>query len=189
MQSVLEQLGTSFLGFYRENVLDRCICRIKDCFIDMPYGFPVFENNGSRSDLCLGRRKYQDVNVQANFHDTSGCIDRGIEGIRQIKALPFESIASESLFEFEYSTDEGDFERGVEIWMRLLQPILRDHLDRSLVENVLREHKGTRTLSSQETSVYSFQHVQEELAGSNKAKYLPRDLLVPMLVGNSFTCY
>jgi hypothetical protein len=40
----------------RGNILDRLVCRVRDCFAGSKIGFPV-DDKGAKSDMCFGRRK------------------------------------------------------------------------------------------------------------------------------------
>lgn len=49
----------SFAGIYRANVLDRCICMVRDCFGETKgVGTSVFGSNGTKTDVCFGRRQH-----------------------------------------------------------------------------------------------------------------------------------
>ena len=49
-------------------MLDRLICRVRDCFVDKSTGIPRIAATGEPTDLCIGRRKNSSVIVKADLN-------------------------------------------------------------------------------------------------------------------------
>ena len=169
IRSKLDDLdGVSYAGVYRENFLDRCICMVRDCFREAKdFGTSVFGNNGTESDLCFGRRKHPEVNVQAYFTNVKGCLAEDETRVNFIRERGFAYFSSENLLLFESSMNYSDFQSSVNAWMEFLKPVLQDELDRDLVASALEEGRGTMMeASSQESKVYNYEQVKEVLRGT-----------------------
>ncbi len=116
----------SFAGIYRANVLDRCICMVRDCFWETKgVGTSVFGSNGTKTDVCFGRRNHPELDVRANFTDVKECLRRGQEKVDFVRNQGFHSFATEVLFQFENSMNDQDFEISISAWMKLLRPLLQ----------------------------------------------------------------
>ena len=167
MHSHLESLegGVSYIGLYRENLLDRCTCMLKDCFDDSKeFGNSVFEN-GTESKLCFQRRKHPEFIVQAYFTNVQQCLAESEEHVTVIQNHGCDSISSELLTLFEYSTNEHDFNLSIDAWMIFLKQLLKDELKRELVMQSLEEFRGSRKHSNQTRSVYNYHQVRQNLTG------------------------
>ena len=167
----LDSLGASYSGMYRQNVLDRCICEIKDCFYAAKdFGFPVFAANGTRTDLCFQRRHHPEIKIQASITDGHGCIAAGEKLVQEVQRYSSNSsVITEHLFEFESSSDEDAFARSIEQWMAFLRPLLKQHLSRRVIEQVLEEYRGSRlALISQESKVYNYNELKNELEDTDE---------------------
>jgi len=111
--------------------------------------------------------------VKAKFKNVTGCIDKNLEPFHYIKSLPFPSVSSESLFEFEISSDEDALKRSVDAWMIFLRPYLQDKLDENLILQVLAPDRKTRKISPQkEDGIYNYQNVKDDLQNTDWAVYL-----------------
>mmetsp|Transcript_19585 Transcript_19585/g.23994 ORF Transcript_19585/g.23994 Transcript_19585/m.23994 type:complete len:412 (-) Transcript_19585:152-1387(-) len=160
----------SYAGVYRGNVLDRCICMVRDCFYEARNdGKPVFAVNGTETDLCFNRRFHPEISVEAKFTDVIGCL-KGDQGkIDFINKQRFTSFSSEDLFQFENSLDDDAFHSSVNDWMVFLKPLMKKTLDWSLVASVLEEGRGTRTnTSSQASKVYRYDKIKHKLMGTDR---------------------
>jgi len=167
----LDSLGASYFGMYRQNVLDRCICEIRDCFYAAKdFGFPVFAANGTRTDLCFQRRHHPEIKIQARITDGHGCIAAGEKLVQEVQRYSSNSsVITEHLFEFESSSDEDAFARSIEQWMAFLRPLLKQHLSRRVIEQVLEEYRGSRlALISQESKVYNYNELKNELEDTDE---------------------
>jgi len=161
----------SYVGFYRENMLDRCICMIRDCFYEAePFGIAVFGQNGTEieTDHCIGRRQHPEWNVQAKFTNAEKCLEKDQNRVDLIRGQDFDSFTDNKLFRFEKSMSDNDFQVSVDAWMNFLQPLLQGALDLDIVASALEEGRGTRKPSSQESEVYNYMELKEELIGSQK---------------------
>ena len=181
-------MNVSYAGVYRKNVLDRCICMVRDCFQEAQgYGNAVVALNENTTtdgtggetieitDLCFNRRKHPDVNVQANFTNVTGCImeDQGRVDYLKLQRNVFDSFSSESLFQFEESMNEDVFQNSIIQWMNFLRPMMGHALHREIVASVLQKDRGVRSeSSSQESKVYNYDQVKEELNKVTKWKEL-----------------
>mmetsp|Transcript_10196 Transcript_10196/g.20507 ORF Transcript_10196/g.20507 Transcript_10196/m.20507 type:complete len:440 (-) Transcript_10196:84-1403(-) len=162
--------ASSYAGVYRENILDRCICMVRDCFHEVKdFGISVFGANGTEADLCFDRRFHPEVDVQAYFTNVKGCLKEDEWRVNFICGQGFDSFSSENLFLFETSMEDNDFEASVNTWMEFVKPLLQDELEWDLVASALEEGRGTRTEpSSQENKVYNYEEVKEEMTGINE---------------------
>ena len=161
----------SYVGFYRENVLDRCICMIRDCFYEVePFGIAVFGQNGTETepDHCIERRQHPEWNVQAKFTNAEKCLEEDQNRVDVIRGQDFDSFTGNELFRFEKSMSDNDFQVSVDAWMNFLQPLLQSALDLDIVASALEEGRGTHKPSSQERKVYNYMELKEELIGSQK---------------------
>ena len=158
---------SSYAGVYRENILDRCICMVRDCFHEVEnFGIAVFGANGTETDLCFDRRFHPEVDVQAYFTNVKGCLEEDEWKVNFIRGQGFDSFSSDNLFLFETSMEDNDFEASVNTWMEFVKPLLQDELEWDLVASALEEGRGTRTeTSSQESKVYNYEEVKEEMTG------------------------
>jgi len=171
LKDELDSIGASYSGVYRHNVLDRCICEIRDCFnAAKDFGFPVFAANGTRTDLCFQRRHHPEIKIQARITDGHGCIAAGEKFVQEVQRHSLNStVTTENVFEFENSFDEDAFERSIEQWMVFLRPLLKQHLSRHVIAQVLEEHRGSRLASStQESKVYNYDELKNELEDTNE---------------------
>ena len=171
LRPFFDALGNvAYAGLYRENVLDRCICMLRDCFKEAEsFGTAVFGHNGTETDLCFQRRHHPEWNVQAKFTNAEECLEEDQNKVDVIRGQDFDSLASYELLRFEQSTSEEDFQSSVEAWMDFLRPLLQGALDREIVASVLEEGRGTRPeTSSQESKVYNYVELKEELIRSQK---------------------
>ena len=167
----LDSLGASYSGVYRRNVLDRCICEIRDCFsAAKDFGFPVFAANGTRTDLCFQRREHPEIKIQARIIDGHGCIAFGQKLVQDVQRYSSSSsVTAEHLFEFESSSDEDAFERSIDQWMVFLRPLLKQYLSRRVIEQVLEDHRGSWSASgSQESKVYDYDELKNELEDTDE---------------------
>ena len=147
MKDGLDSLGASYSGIYRQNVLDRCICEVRDCFYAAKdFGFPVFAANGTRTDLCFERREHPEIRIQARITDGHGCIAYGEKLVQEVQRYsPNSSVTAEHLFEFESSSDEDAFESSIDQWMVFLRPLLKEHLSRH--HHDVHHHECTKIIS------------------------------------------
>ena len=175
LNSIFEALNGDirYAGIYKKNVLDRCICMVRDCFQEATdFGTAVFGSNGTNTDICLRRRFYDGLDVQANFTDVKGCL-RKAQGRVDLVRGRFQSYSTEVLFQFENSMKDQDFEISINAWMDFLKPLLQVALNRNAVAMALEEGRGTRTISSsQESRIYNYDEVKAELEGLNATSFL-----------------
>ena len=162
----------SYAGLYQENALDRCICMVRDCFYEgKRFGTAVFGHNGTETDLCIQRRQHPEWDVRAKFTNVVGCLEEDQNRVNMVRGQGFDSFTSDELLRFETSVSGSDFQSSVDAWVHFLRPLLQGALDREIVANALEEGRGTRppgTTSSQESKVYNYAELKEELIGSQK---------------------
>jgi len=141
LQLMLDSFEPSYIGL-RENILDRCICMIRDCFHESKnFGISVFETNGTESKMCFQRRENPDVGVQAYFTDVQGCLAKDEKSVHFIR------------------------HQGL---IFLKPPLLKNELKRELVLHTLEGFQGTRNQSSQKKYVYNYHQVWQELTSVAK---------------------
>ena len=169
----LDEIGVSYVGIYRDNVLDRCICTTKDCF-SSDAGYPVYKHNGTKADICFDRRKKPDAPaVITHFVDPINCLRRSSFLKKRIKQMDFPSVSEESLFGFEYTSNEDVWEESINVWMKILQPFLSTSLDKNILIEVVRKYRNTRPLPSPHKElVNDYKSLQDEIKNTTWATYL-----------------
>jgi hypothetical protein len=174
LRSRFKALGhVSYVGFYRENLLDRCICMIRDCFYEAKsFGIAVFGKNGTDTDICINRRHDPEWDVQAKVTNAESCLEEDQKRVDLILDQDFDSFTDNKLFQFEKSMSDTDLQVSVDAWVNFLQPLLQGALDPDIVASVLREGRGTHKPSSQESKVYNYMELKEELIGSKWDSFL-----------------
>ena len=155
--------GVTYAGVYRENLLDRCICMVRDCFsFASEFGKPVFAQNGTETDLCFGRRSHRELEVQANFTDVKGCIKKDNKKLRFMKKQQISLVSSETLFRFEDSLRDEDYQISIDAWMKFLKPMLQDSLERDLVASTLQDDRGARVAKSIQSKMYNYGEIKSK---------------------------
>ncbi len=169
----LEKIGVAYAGVYRENILDRCICTTKDCFVSAA-GYPVYAHNGEKASICFDRRKKPDEKpVLTFFENPVNCLQSSLDKQEQIKNQDFPSVSEESLFEFEYTDDDEAWENSITAWMKILRPFLSSALDESVLTAVLKKYRNSRPLPKLHRElVYNFDDLKSEIKSTKWAKYL-----------------
>lgn len=169
-----------FGGVVRENVLDLLICHIRDCFgtgTPQPLGYPVFAANGSKADLCFGRRNAgEGGRTKAYIHpQASGGLVEYLHGrARHVKTFKaqFGPITSESLLAFEYTDDRRTFAASMAAWCLLAGRFVGSSLDCGIVEDMFRPHISSRSISYHEDVIDNFEEVFETLRGAGLGGYI-----------------
>ena len=170
-RKAFDEFGVNFIGVYRENVLDRCICTTNDCFTEKA-GYPVFKDSGIKTSLCFSRRKAK-ATVVTNFTDPVSCFQESMNKQMAIKRADFPSVSVESLFAFEYSDDDDTWEFSIEAWMTILKPFLLDSLNKSLLQESLKKYRGSRqALKPHRELVYNFDHLKNQIENTEWEMYL-----------------
>lgn len=172
----LDEIGVTYAGVYRDNVLDRCICATRDCFADSA-GYPVFASNGTRTDLCFARRKFE-VPILAHLEnpELEHCLTKSLSQAERIKWQDFPSVSQESLFEFEYTESDEAFDRSIMVWMKLLGPFLSHALDERIVRRTLKEYRGSRPPPKPHKELVSnYWNLVKEIKGTKWNKYLRKE--------------
>jgi len=183
----LKSMGVRFAMIYRENFLDKCICNVRDCFGTGAIGYPVYADNGTRSELCFARRKLDDkAAIKAYMTNSTQCVVNYKGRVQQMKdkfadviVAPSQAVSTDALFAFEFAggNDEDKLETSKKAWMDLLTPILlRDRLDETAVLGFLRQNAGTRPPPRPHSdTIYNPSDVLEELASANLSSYFRTD--------------
>ena len=149
---------------------------IRDRFYEVkPFGIAVFGQNGTKTpDFSSFRMRQQhpEWNVQAKFANAEKCLEEDLNRVDFIRGQDFDSFTDNELFRFEKSMSDNDFQVSVDAWMNFLQPLLQGKLDRDIVASALEEGRGTHKPSSQESKVYKYMELKEDLAGSKWESFL-----------------
>jgi len=145
----LRQMNATFIHTYRENVLDRAVCMIRDCFDNGENGYPVSANNLEQSDMCFNRR-VNDTKVMAHVFPTKipdmlKTYEKVIDmDKRELPYLigddPSKVRPTEELFDYEYTSDEETFQKSLDMWSLILRDVL--HLDSTVLEKVMRNDQN-----------------------------------------------
>jgi len=169
-----DDIGVKFIGLYRENILDRCICTANDCFTEKA-GYPVLEN-GNKTTICFDRRGSKLItktNVLTNFTNPISCLKPALKKQTKIKEGDFPSVSVESLFAFEYSGDDDTWDMSIEAWMTILKPFLLDSLNKSLLQKSLKKYRGVRhSLKPHSELVYNFDDLKKQIENTEWEIYL-----------------
>ena len=161
----LKKIGALFGLAYRGNYLDRAICEARDCF-GAKYGYPVFAENGTRTDLCFQRRKLDpSIKVKAYIHDIPNLIQKihGLErhirkGIQQLRFSEDVVQATEDLFAYEYTSDEKEFLKSHVAWMKFLSFTMFD-IKKDTLTNIMRENQNSRKLKPHSDVIQNIEEV------------------------------
>ena len=174
------ELNARVTMMLRDNAIDRSICDIRDCF-NRKGGVPVVAVNGSETSLCFKRRQAKDVVVQANctigkWPDQVLWYDRVAQRERSsFNSYHHKAQNYEELFLSSSSTDSAVFRRSVDAWVKLMEPLI-DNVNRSIVESVLEEGRGTRPPPTPHSKlIYNFDDAVRDLrkhAPAMAEKYL-----------------
>ena len=175
----LAKMGIKFSQAYRDNLLDRSICLVRDCFRkDLALGYPVIAETGEETDLC-DQRCVSDEHVEAYF-DTRSLVDgikkqeeEMIDGQHQFSSLiaPSRPVDTDELMAFENTTDEETFQKSLDAWVTLLSPVMA-LLKVEIIAEVLREVQNSRTETSQSSVVQNMDEVVAAMKEANIGHYL-----------------
>ena len=145
----LQRMNATFIHTYRENVLDRAVCMIRDCFDNGEHGYPISADSLEQSDLCF-KRRVNDTKVMAHvlptkMPDMLKTYEEVIEtDKRELPYLigddPTKVRPTEELFAYEYTSDEETFQRSLDAWSVILKDVL--HLDSTALEKVMRKDQN-----------------------------------------------
>jgi len=172
---VLEKMGVDYVYMSRRNALDICVCYVRDCILGGPeIGYPVFGNNGTKTDLCFKRRKSGEK-IQAFFKEGEAkkCLKRVWQKTKR-KAQAFLGKASRrnqdtssmfyhDLFAFEYTPDEKIFQDSFLAWKSFIAPLV-EQVNGTIILDILRPAQNTLPpLASHRDIIYNFEQVEKEL--------------------------
>ena len=127
--SAFLSLGARIVYLKRENVLDRTVCTVRDCFPEGKLlGFPVY-SDGQRANLCFERR-LSNVTTLATFSNPTHLVQHLRELISSSrdelalvrswwKGTAVEAVTYEALMAFEH----GDMLTSASEWFRLLRSL------------------------------------------------------------------
>lgn len=166
----LKKEGARFIGTWRDNVIDKHCCMIKDCMGDQNWGYPVDEK-GNKSTMCFDRRK-SDVKIKAHVNPYTLVEElhnkmnepeilrekMRIGGVKNMKVLPLSSLSA-----CMYSTDEKSFDTSVSAWSDLLHR-LGLKASQKTIRNVLSKNRGTKKLEPHSQSIYNYSEVSDIIA-------------------------
>ena len=176
----LLELGVKFIHFYRSNLLDHVLCEVRDCQLrGKRVGYPVFPANGTRTDICFGRRRtHVKVKAYLNVSATVAYMKHWDERMAGEQAsLPYDRLetgerySAEDLYGFEYTQDEDMFDRSRSEWMRLLSRVI-DSPDETTVNDFLRKYQGTRTPHPHYDIIYNYAETVAALKEAQLDHYL-----------------
>ena len=182
IDSIVNHVGQEnilFGSMVRENVLDRMICRIHDCFIGGKIdglGYPVFSGNGSRAELCFDRRSYEDGITKVHINPTKVVqfLHREEEGVVKIKKRPSLVVTYEELMAFEYTADEGVWNASIDTWSALIDQYMGDSnsIDSGIIGNLFCPMRNSRKMGLHEDVIQNYDEVFEALRKAGMGKYI-----------------
>lgn len=164
-----KHLHPTYFGVYRQDALRRCICMIKDCFHGViDDGYPVFAENGTRTDLCFNRRFQHEVPIQIMLKNVRHCLDITTEAHSFLKTQSFPSLPEEELFLFEYSKSDNDLTTSSKGWARILDSTLKAlgvTLNEATIRKALEPFQNSRPLppKSYKTEIRNYDEIEESL--------------------------
>jgi hypothetical protein len=165
----LTNMGFLFTAIYRENSLDSSVCTVRDCFAP-EFGYPVIASNGTRADLCFKRRAQKDIQIKAFMEKPYRCVRKEVNRAAKIESVvgdfvfPSQVTSTESLFEFQYTSDERVLNKSKIAWTTLLKSFLGDRMDDNKILGILREHQNSRRPPGpHESVIYNIDSVMKEL--------------------------
>lgn len=172
-RKMMDEIGVSYVGIYRYNILDRCICVTKDCFANSA-GYTVFKHNGTKAELCFNRRKVHSASpVLTHLVNPKKCLETAWKQQKRIRHQDFPAVSEESLFEFEYTDSDEAWERSMNAWGRILHPFLSVAFDESKVSEVLKEYRGSRSLPLPHSVLVSnYDYLVHEIRDTRWERYL-----------------
>lgn len=127
MLQELRRLRAFTVWMERENVLDRMVCEVRDCFYPTSFSFAVFPN-GSRADLCFSRRRNASVKTMATLYTPSlvASLRRKLQSNRDELARVRRTwpavarVSYERLAAFEYAAYPHALATSAREWSELL---------------------------------------------------------------------
>ena len=146
----MKELDISFGHFYRENVLDLLLCRVRDCS-RKNIGYPVFAANNSKTELCFQRRKHPEIELKVwlkpeTLVDAMNIRIKGnkktVEEYQQFLS-PGTSQVNENIFAYEYTSDERVFRKSIDAWTNMLRSMVE--IDETIIEEVLLKSRDSRS--------------------------------------------
>jgi hypothetical protein len=175
-------MGAIFYLVDRHNPLDKCVCFIRDCF-SSGTGYPVFANNGSRTDLCFERRALKDVvTIKAQFKISAkqcmGDMERRAEKrVKKFGHLLPEgcNVGYEDLFKYiSLTATEEDVEKSVQTWMGLMKPML-ETLDERIVRDIITKDRNSKDYFGPHSKViYNISKVEQEIEPDSRFRQFLR---------------
>jgi len=176
MLSVLKQLKFKAIYYERNNVLDRLVCNVRDCFSTTSTSYPVLASSGKKTDLCFQRR-YSNVTTKA-FLDTR-TLAKQLRSLRfwmpkymKKKAFGCKEwpvFNFDTLYGYEYS--ESKFGTSVIAWQRLMK-CFGVTIEPAVIDRILRPQMNSRLMKPHSDAIYNIEEVIQELRKNQNADLL-----------------
>jgi hypothetical protein len=152
----------------RENVIDREICKVRDCF-DSTHGFQC-NANGTRTTTCFGRRSdekqkyYACLSIESAIHKMTSeyrANDKYSEELGVFK--------SNELLSFQYAGPENRA-TSIKSWVRLMT-FLGIETNETKIESIIDDMKKEgfwkdRVLTTHESVVYNYEEFAKAIVAS-----------------------
>lgn len=175
VERLIQDFGAVFSATHRENVLDSCVCFVRDCFFPAPMqrklGFPVDAQDGNQSNLCFERRQNKQLRTLAYLTDPVACVKNREWVANQITTAvrdwiqPSKMEPTESLFAFQYSNDTKTVMQSTHAWSEFLKSFLGSELNTTLIQQELQRRMATRPPPGpHETVIYNVEEVKMALS-------------------------
>ena len=169
----LHELSPHSVVLFRDNLLDRFVCHVRDCFGSHPNSesYAVFPN-GSVANLCFKRRRTPDVHTMAHigvnelrryFQKEARAQSRMVDNaIRIMGQRHIESVSTESLMGFETERLPEALQTSIDAWMTVLRSwgICGN---RTTIRGVLLPNWGQRPPSPHEHTIFNAEEVRRSL--------------------------
>jgi hypothetical protein len=176
---VLKQYGTKLVHFQRTNLLDQLVCKVRDCFVSSDPLHSV-DKAGQPSNLCFNRRELPRDQQPYAYIDEKQIV-AFMENAKQakedeVKALagfdmPFDSVASEELFSYEFDMDEASLQTSVKAWSTFLKSCAVKP-DEVKITEVLTPQRGGFQLEMHNDTIYNIEEIAKHLKGTEFEKLL-----------------
>lgn len=166
-----------FGTMYRENVLDKAVCAVRDCFQDT-FGYPVFAVNVTKTNLCFKRRQ-SDAKIKVFINDTGKMVkyirSREENSQNHFKAFDFPfKVKYEDLTGFGYTDEESVWEASWDTWSRMLSTYVDNWTseDAKILNDMMRPMRNTRNISYHEDVIQNYDEVFEALRQAGMGGYI-----------------
>jgi len=160
----------------RWNILDKVVCKVRDCFGVEGIGYPVFAVNGTKTDLCFKRRTTHEK-TKVYILDTRKMIKKihnlELDINSSTAGFPVR-VTYEDLTEFQNTDDENVWKVALDAWTRLMKVYVDSWTseDDNILHHMMFSMRNTRNISYHEDVIQNYEEVFEALRKAGMGKYI-----------------